>query len=325
MNLQTGEIHRYPPEAELSLTSNEPVLSVKNLVTRFPVKKGFFNQLAGHIHAVENVSFDLWPGETLSLVGESGCGKSTTGRSLIRLVQAQSGHVRLHGYDVLQAGRQQQKRMRQDIQMIFQDPFASLNPRLKIQETLIEPLLENGLATRQQALARAHELIEKVGLNVAVLNRYPHEFSGGQRQRICIARALAMNPKVIIADESVSALDVSVKAQVVNLIIELQRTMKIAFLFISHDMAVIERISHRVAVMYLGEIVEIGPRQAIFANPQHPYTQKLIAAIPKTDPSRRHLLREANNDELPSPFRDKDWQPPTRRYEQVGNQHWVMR
>lgn len=327
VNLQTGEIHRYPPEADLSLTSNEPVLSVKNLVTRFPVKKGFFNQLAGHIHAVENVSFDLWPGETLSLVGESGCGKSTTGRSLIRLVQAQSGHVRLNGYDVLQAGRQQQKRMRQDIQMIFQDPFASLNPRLKIQETLIEPLLENGLATRQQALAlaRAHELIEKVGLNVAVLNRYPHEFSGGQRQRICIARALAMNPKVIIADESVSALDVSVKAQVVNLIIELQRTMKIAFLFISHDMAVIERISHRVAVMYLGEIVEIGPRQAIFANPQHPYTQKLIAAIPKTDPSRRHLLREANNDELPSPFRDKDWQPPTRRYEQVGNQHWVMR
>ncbi|MGG8078987.1 ABC transporter ATP-binding protein [Klebsiella aerogenes] len=325
VNLQTGEIHRYPPEADLSLTSNEPVLSVKNLVTRFPVKKGFFNQLAGYIHAVENVSFDLWPGETLSLVGESGCGKSTTGRSLIRLVQAQSGHVRLHGYDVLQAGRQQQKRMRQDIQMIFQDPFASLNPRLKIQETLIEPLLENGLATRQQALARAHELIEKVGLSVAVLNRYPHEFSGGQRQRICIARALAMNPKVIIADESVSALDVSVKAQVVNLIIELQRTMKIAFLFISHDMAVIERISHRVAVMYLGEIVEIGPRQAIFANPQHPYTQKLIAAIPKTEPSRRHLLREANNDELPSPFRDKDWQPPTRRYEQVGNQHWVMR
>ncbi|EKZ6359324.1 TPA: ABC transporter ATP-binding protein [Klebsiella aerogenes] len=325
VNLQTGEIHRYPPEADLSLTSNEPVLSVKNLVTRFPVKKGFFNQLAGYIHAVENVSFDLWPGETLSLVGESGCGKSTTGRSLIRLVQAQSGHVRLHGYDVLQAGCQQQKRMRQDIQMIFQDPFASLNPRLKIQETLIEPLLENGLATRQQALARAHELIEKVGLSVAVLNRYPHEFSGGQRQRICIARALAMNPKVIIADESVSALDVSVKAQVVNLIIELQRTMKIAFLFISHDMAVIERISHRVAVMYLGEIVEIGPRQAIFANPQHPYTQKLIAAIPKTDPSRRHLLREANNDELPSPFRDKDWQPPTRRYEQVGNQHWVMR
>ena len=163
VNLQTGEIHRYPPEADLSLTSNEPVLSVKNLVTRFPVKKGFFNQLAGHIHAVENVSFDLWPGETLSLVGESGCGKSTTGRSLIRLVQAQSGHVRLHGYDVLQAGRQQQKRMRQDIQMIFQDPFASLNPRLKIQETLIEPLLENGLATRQQALARAHELIEKWG------------------------------------------------------------------------------------------------------------------------------------------------------------------
>jgi peptide/nickel transport system ATP-binding protein/glutathione transport system ATP-binding protein len=325
VNLQTGETLRYPPEPELSLTSNEPVLSVKNLITRFPVKKGFFNQLAGHIHAVENVSFDLWPGETLSLVGESGCGKSTTGRSLIRMIQAQSGDVRLNGYDVLQADRHQQKQLRQDIQMIFQDPFASLNPRLKIQETLIEPLLENGLATRQQALARSHELIEKVGLSVAVLNRYPHEFSGGQRQRICIARALAMNPKVIIADESVSALDVSVKAQVVNLIIELQRTMKIAFLFISHDMAVIERISHRVAVMYLGEIVEIGPRQAIFANPQHPYTQKLIAAIPKTDPSRRHLLREANNDELPSPFRDKSWQPPTRRYEQVGNQHWVMR
>lgn len=325
VNLHSGETLRYPPEPLLADATTPPVLSVKNLVTRFPVKKGFFNQLTGHIHAVENVSFDLWPGETLSLVGESGCGKSTTGRSLIRMIQAQSGEVMLDGYNVLQAGRAQQKRLRQDIQMIFQDPFASLNPRLKVQEALIEPLLENGLATRRQALARSQELIEKVGLSVQVLNRYPHEFSGGQRQRICIARALAMNPKVIIADESVSALDVSVKAQVVNLIIELQRTLQIAFLFISHDMAVIERISHRVAVMYLGEIVEIGPRQAIFANPQHPYTQKLIAAIPKTDPSRRHLLREASNDELPSPFRDKAYQPPQRRYEQVGDRHWVMR
>lgn len=325
VDLQTGETRRYPPEAALPDRSQPPLLSVKNLVTRFPVKRGFFNQLAGHIHAVENVSFDLWPGETLSLVGESGCGKSTTGRSLIRMIQAQSGDVTLNGYSVLQADRAQQKRLRQDMQMIFQDPFASLNPRLKIQETLIEPLLENGLATRQQALARSQELIEKVGMSVSVLNRYPHEFSGGQRQRICIARALAMNPKVIIADESVSALDVSVKAQVVNLIIELQRTMQIAFLFISHDMAVIERISHRVAVMYLGEIVEIGPRQAIFTHPQHPYTQKLIAAIPKTDPARRHLLREGSNDELPTPFRDKAWQPPARTYEQVGPQHWVMR
>ena len=325
VNLHSGETLRYSPEPPLAAATTTPVLSVKNLVTRFPVKKGFFNQLTGHIHAVENVSFDLWPGETLSLVGESGCGKSTTGRSLIRMIQAQSGEVMLDGYDVLQASRSQQKRLRQDMQMIFQDPFASLNPRLKVQEALIEPLLENGLATRRQALARSQELIEKVGLSVQVLNRYPHEFSGGQRQRICIARALAMNPKVIIADESVSALDVSVKAQVVNLIIELQRTLQIAFLFISHDMAVIERISHRVAVMYLGEIVEIGPRQAIFANPQHPYTQKLIAAIPKTDPSRRHLLREASNDELPSPFRDKAYQPPQRRYEQVGERHWVMR
>ncbi|WP_437887344.1 ABC transporter ATP-binding protein [Phytobacter sp. V91] len=325
VDLQTGETSYFQPEPGLADNSPPPVLSVKNLVTHFPVRKGFFNQLVGHIRAVDNISFDLWPGETLSLVGESGCGKSTTGRSLIRLVEAQSGEVFLNGHNVLQAGAAEQKRLRQDIQMIFQDPFASLNPRLKVQEALIEPLLENGLATRKEALARSQELIEKVGLSVAALNRYPHEFSGGQRQRICIARALAMNPKVIIADESVSALDVSVKAQVVNLLIELQRTMQIAFLFISHDMAVIERVSHRVAVMYLGEIVEIGPRQAIFNNPQHPYTRKLIAAIPKTDPARRHLRREINNDELPTPFRAKDYQRPARHYEQVGAQHWVMR
>jgi len=325
VDLKTGQIAYYPPEPMGPDHAQPPILSVKNLVTQFPVKKGIFNQLAGHIHAVENISFDLWPGETLSLVGESGCGKSTTGRSLIRLVQAQSGEVLLNGQNILSADRAAQKRLRQDIQMIFQDPFASLNPRLKVGEALIEPLLENGLATRAQARARSHDLIEKVGLSPGVLNRYPHEFSGGQRQRICIARALAMNPKVIIADESVSALDVSVKAQVVNLIIELQKSLKIAFLFISHDMAVIERISHRVAVMYLGEIVEIGPRQAIFANPQHPYTRKLIAAIPKTDPSRRHMLREANNDELPTPYRDKGYIAPLRHYQQVGDQHWVMR
>ncbi|WP_437615401.1 ABC transporter ATP-binding protein [Erwinia sp. V71] len=303
---------------------SEPILSVKNLTTRFPVRGGVFSRLQGHVHAVENISFDLFQGETLSLVGESGCGKSTTGRSITRLVTPQQGDIRLNGYDVQQLNKTQLRAMRRDIQMIFQDPYASLNPRMKISDTLMEPMLQHRLADKTQARRTAAELLERVGLSASMLNRYPHEFSGGQRQRICIARALTLNPKVIVADESVSALDVSVKAQVVNLLMDLQQSLDLSFLFISHDMAVVERISHRVAVMYLGEIVEIGPRAAIFERPQHPYTRKLIASVPVPDPARRALKRHLVVDELKSPVRPLHYQHPQREYRDLGGGHWVM-
>ncbi|QKJ87187.1 ABC transporter ATP-binding protein [Paramixta manurensis] len=301
-----------------------PILSVKNLTTRFPVRGGVLNRPRGHVYAVENISFDLFPGETLSLVGESGCGKSTTGRSITRLVPALGGDITLNGYDVRRLSGGDLRRMRRDIQMIFQDPFASLNPRLTILQTLTEPMLQHRLADKKQARAKAASLIERVGLSPEMLNRYPHEFSGGQRQRICIARALTLDPKVIVADESVSALDVSVKAQVVNLLMDLQQTMNLAYVFISHDMAVVERISHRVAVMYLGEIVEIGPRDAVFENPQHPYTRKLMASVPVPDPARRLLKRNLAAEELKSPVRGLDYQHPPREYREVSEQHWVM-
>ncbi|MFS2225809.1 ABC transporter ATP-binding protein [Pantoea sp. B65] len=321
----TGELNAQEVPGRQPDAGATPLLSVKNLTTRFPVRGGLFGRIQGHVHAVENISFDLFQGETLSLVGESGCGKSTTGRSITRLVTPQSGDIRLNGYDVRQLNNTQLRSMRRDIQMIFQDPFASLNPRMKIVETLTEPMLQHRLADKTQARARAAELMERVGLAASMLNRYPHEFSGGQRQRICIARALTLNPQVIVADESVSALDVSVKAQVVNLLMDLQQSMDLSFLFISHDMAVVERISHRVAVMYLGEIVEIGPRAAIFDHPQHPYTRKLIASVPVPDPARRALKRNLAVEELTSPVRPLHYQHPAREYQDLGNGHWVMK
>jgi glutathione transport system ATP-binding protein len=281
----------------------KPVLKVSNLVTRFDVQDGLFGRVKRRVHAVEKVSFDLYPGETLALVGESGCGKSTTGRSLLRLVESQSGSIEFGGRDIGTLSGPALQHLRRDIQFIFQDPFASLDPRLTVGFSIMEPLLIHRVADRRQAEQRVAWLLEKVGLSPEMAQRYPHEFSGGQRQRICIARALALNPKVVIADESVSALDVSIQAQIVNLLLDLQREFGIAFLFISHDMAVVERVSHRVAVMYLGQIVEIGPRRAIFENPQHPYTKKLIAAVPIADPSRRHRKRELLSDEIPSPIR----------------------
>ncbi len=208
--------------------------------------------------------------------------------------------------------------------MIFQDPFASLNPRMTIGATVAEPIIEHGLGSRAQARDKAADLLERVGLKADMMTRYPHEFSGGQRQRICIARALALDPKVIVADESVSALDVSIKAQVCNLLMDLQQSLNLAFLFISHDMAVVERVSHRVAVMYLGEIVEIGPREAVFSNPQHPYTKKLMAAVPVPDPSRRGIKRELSTDELKSPIRPLDYVAPKRSYREVGAGHLVQ-
>ncbi|CAM3191101.1 ABC transporter ATP-binding protein [Paracoccus nototheniae] len=324
VDMDSGVITAQPPVAATVDRSATPVLSVKNLVTRFGSGSDLLGRPTGKVHAVENVSFDLWQGETLSLVGESGCGKSTTGRSILRLVQPESGHVQLDGFDVLNADGRDLRRMRRSGQMIFQDPFSSLNPRMTVGQTVIEPILTHKLARGADARDRAVELLRQVGLDGGMMDRYPHEFSGGQRQRIAIARVLGLNPKVIVADESVSALDVSIKAQVCNLLMDLQERLKIAYLFISHDMAVVERVSHRVAVMYLGEIVEIGPREAIFADPQHPYTRKLIEAVPVPDPARRGLRRAMEVDELKSPVRPLGHVPPERQWRQVADRHFVM-
>jgi peptide/nickel transport system ATP-binding protein/glutathione transport system ATP-binding protein len=304
--------------------SAQPLLSVKNLTTRFSIHEGLFSRKTGAVHAVENISFDLMPGETLSLVGESGCGKSTTGRSLTRLTRAASGQIEFDGYDVLSLSPGELRKLRCAMQMIFQDPFASLNPRMSVQEALTEPFLQHRLGSNAQAQQKAAALMERVGLSATMLKRYPHEFSGGQRQRICIARALMLDPKMIIADESVSALDVTVKAQIINLLLDLQQSLGLSYLFISHDMAVVERISHRVAVMLLGEIVEIGPRAAIFENPQHDYTRKLLSSVPVPDPARRQLRRHIEVSELKSPVRPLGYVPETRRYREVSNGHWVM-
>ncbi|WP_043288347.1 dipeptide ABC transporter ATP-binding protein [Paraburkholderia oxyphila] len=302
-----------------------PILRVRDLVTRFPVRSGLFGRLAGRVHAVEKVSFDLHAGETLALVGESGCGKSTTGRSLLRLVESQSGAIEFGGRDIGTLSGPALQTLRRDIQFIFQDPFASLNPRLTVGFSIMEPLLVHRLMQGPEAQARVEWLLERVGLPPSAARRYPHEFSGGQRQRIAIARALATNPKVVVADESVSALDVSVQAQIVNLMLDLQRELGMAYLFISHDMAVVERISHRVAVMYLGQIVEIGPRRAVFEQPQHPYTKKLMGAVPIADPARRHAKRILAADELPSPIRAPGDDPEVAPLVAVGPGHYVAK
>ncbi|OXI37216.1 dipeptide ABC transporter ATP-binding protein [Burkholderia aenigmatica] len=303
--------------------SASPILRVRDLVTRFPVKSGVFGRVSQYVHAVERVSFELRAGETLALVGESGCGKSTTGRSLLRLVESQSGSIEFDGRDISALKGPDLQALRRNIQFIFQDPFASLNPRLTVGFSIMEPLLVHGVASGREAQARVDWLLDKVGLPPEAARRYPHEFSGGQRQRIAIARALALNPKVVIADESVSALDVSVQAQIVNLMLDLQRELGVAYLFISHDMAVVERISHRVAVMYLGQIVEIGPRRAVFEAPQHPYTKKLMSAVPVADPARRHAPRQLAADEIPSPIRAAGDEPVVAPLVAVGPDHYV--
>ena len=305
-------------------TAERPLLEVSGLTTRFPIRSGLFGKVSGRVHAVENISFTLRAGETLALVGESGCGKSTTGRSILRLLEPDSGTVLVDGQDVLAMNGRALRDFRKQMQIVFQDPFASLNPRMSVGTAIAAPLLANGLATAAQARDKVADLLVRVGLTADMAARFPHEFSGGQRQRICIARALALGPKLIVADEAVSALDVSVKAQVVNLMLDLQASMGLAYLFISHDIAVVERMSHRVAVMYLGEIVEIGPRTALFGNPQHPYTKKLMAAVPVPDPSRRGVRRGASNDEIRSPVRAPDYQPPRRQYREVSPGHVVQ-
>jgi peptide/nickel transport system ATP-binding protein/glutathione transport system ATP-binding protein len=261
------------------------LLEVEHLVTRFPVKGGFFRRTVANVHAVEDVSFRIMSGETLSLVGESGCGKSTCGRSILRLIEPTSGAVRLDGKDVIAFGSEDLRAARRDMQMVFQDPFASLNPQMQLLDQVAEPIRNYNLASGSEITDRVARLFDRVELPRSFMRRYPHELSGGQRQRIAIARALALNPKLIIADEAVSALDVSVQAQVLNLMMELQADLGISILFISHDMAVVERVSHHVGVMYLGRIVELGTRRQIFEDPRHPYTRALIAAIP--DPFHR--------------------------------------
>ena len=313
------------PQQQDTVVEGQPILKVRNLVTRFPLRGGILNRVNREVHAVENVSFDLWPGETLSLVGESGCGKSTTGRALLRLVESQSGTITFNGERIDTLSAHQLQPLRRDIQFIFQDPYASLDPRHTVGFSIMEPLRIHGELKGEALQQRVEWLLQRVGLQPEHAWRYPHEFSGGQRQRICIARALALNPKVVIADESVSALDVSIRAHIINLLLSLQREMGIAFLFISHDMAVVERISHRVAVMYRGRIVEIGPRRAVFENPQHPYTRKLLSAVPVADPAHRRPQRVLLSDELPGNIYKRGEEVEPINLQQVSPGHYVAR
>jgi len=281
--------------------SGEPLLSVRNLVKHFPVKKGLLQRTAGQVHAVDGISFDIAEGETLGLVGESGCGKSTAGKTILKLIEPTAGEIRVNGERIDGLSRREMRPFRRELQVVFQDPYSSLNPRLSIRDIIGEPLKNYGVAEGKALGERVETLAGKVGLRPDALNRYPHEFSGGQRQRIGIARALALNPGLIICDEPVSALDVSVQAQVINLLGDLQKEFGLSYLFIAHDIAVVEHISHRIAVMYLGKIVEIADRASLFARPQHPYTEALLSAVPVPDPDaakKRIILRG----DVPSPI-----------------------
>ncbi len=304
--------------------TDDVLLSVQNLTTRFPVKGGLLRRTISNVHAVEDVSFTLNKGQTLSLVGESGCGKSSAGRSILRLVEPIAGEVNLDGVDVMKLDPNGLRKARLDMQMIFQDPFASLNPQMQLIDQVAEPMRNYGVASGSELQDRVAQLFDKVQLPRSFMRRFPHEMSGGQRQRIAIARALALNPKLIVADEAVSALDVSVQAQVLNLMMELQSELGLSYLFISHDMAVVERVSHHVGVMYLGRIVELGPRARVFENPQHAYTQALMKAVPIADPNKRKSEKDLNFKPIPSPIHPIGYEPELSNYNEVEPGHFVL-
>ena len=283
------------------MTDVNPLLEVTDLVKHYAVRGGVLRRRIGTVHAVDGLSFSLATGETLGLVGESGCGKSTVARSVLRLIEPSSGAIRLDGTDITRLGKTALRPHRRSMQIVFQDPFASLNPRMTAGDIVGEPLEVHGLATGQRKRDRVGELFEQVGLRPDQMKNYPHQFSGGQRQRICIARALSLGPKLIVCDEPVSALDVSIQAQVINLLIDLQRRHRFSYLFIAHDLAVVAHISHRVAVMYLGRIVEIAGKRELFANPRHPYTQALLASVPVANPKAKRVAPLIDGD-VPSPI-----------------------
>ncbi|MFC6490377.1 dipeptide ABC transporter ATP-binding protein [Nitratireductor sp. GCM10026969] len=299
-----------------------PVVSVRDLVTRFDIKKSFWGSVTHRVHAVEKVSFDIFPGETLALVGESGSGKSTIGRTIQQLQEPTAGEILFDGKPVSAMDRAGRMRLRQEVQYIFQDPFASLDPRRTVGFSIAEPIHTHGLLSGKAVEKRVHALLERVGLEPHHARRYPHEFSGGQRQRISIARALASDPKLIIADEALSALDVSIQAQIIDLFMELQAERGLAYLFISHDMAVVERMSHRVAVLYLGQVVEFGPRQAVFENPSHSYTRRLLSAVPVARPGLRRD-RPLLEGEIPSPVRRAGNEPEIVSLKETAPGHLV--
>ena len=305
------------------MVNTKNLLKVDNLTTRFDIEGGFFKGVTNRVHAVEDISFHIEESETLSIVGESGCGKSTTGRSILKLVPIHKGKIIFDDVDITSLRSNEFRPFRKKIQMIFQDPYASLNPRITIGNTIAEPMKVHSIHEGKALKEKVLDLLNQVGLLPEHYNRYPHEFSGGQRQRICIARALGLQPLLIIADEAVSALDVTIKAQIINLMMDLQENYGIAFMFISHDVAVVERISHRVAVMYLGKIVEIGSRKQIFENPTHPYTKKLLNAVPIADPRFRKNKTDLSNEEIKSPIRPKDYEPPAFKMNEIETGHFI--
>lgn len=313
-----------PPSDKLP-PPGETILEVKNLVKTFPVRTDFWGRPTYVVRACDHVSFDLRAGETLSIVGESGCGKSTTGRAVLRLLDVDSGEVLHRGKSLLRMTRHELQEERRNLQMIFQDPYASLDPRQTVGYSIAEPMMIHNYCSKKEMYDRVALLLKRVGLSPDMANRYPHEFSGGQRQRICIARALSLKPQIIVADECVAALDVSIRAQVVNLMMELQEEMGLSYIFISHDMGVVERISHRVAVMYLGQIVEMGSRRDVLGNPLHPYTQKLLSAVPIADPQERNLLKLLNLSDLPSPVRKVGDDPVIEPLVEVEPGHFVAK
>ena len=288
-------------EAGASNGLRPAVLEVRDLKKHFPIRKGLLQRAGGTVFAVDGISFSIAQGETLGLVGESGCGKSTVGRTILRLIEPTGGSIRIDGRDITHLSKTELRPYRRQMQIIFQDPFASLNPRMSAGDIVGEPLTVHGLAAGSERRARVATLFEQVGLRLDQMKNYPHQFSGGQRQRICIARALSLGPDLIVCDEPVSALDVSIQAQVINLLIDLQRQHGLSYLFIAHDLAVVAHISHRVAVMYLGRIIESAKKSELYANPRHPYTQALLASVPVADPRAKRLTTVIDGD-VPSPI-----------------------